>query len=267
MSDAPFPGSSPLRHARSRFAAALLWFLSAWIVVRKLAVPLYDEDLWWHLAAGREMIRRGAVPRTDVFSSTLPGTPWIDFEWLSQAAMYVLWKAGGLWALYGAKILLSLSVLGVLGWTFRRLGARGAVLVAACWAAFFALRPRLFERTELATLNCLAFLVFLVLAARSPGRARKALPWALSGMMVLWVNLHAGFIYGLAALAAFAVGARWAKEDAGFIRALDRAFTWSLAAVFVNPYGPKIVEMFVEVAVALRGAPALIDEWRAPAVG
>jgi hypothetical protein len=252
---------TPLRRA----GAALAWALSGGIFLRKLAVPLYDPDLWWHLAAGREMVRRGGWMRTDVFSHTMAGVPWVNFEWLSQLAFYGVHRAGGLWAIYAFKILLSLSALGLLTWTARRCGARGGVLLSAAWAGFLLLRPRLFERTELFTLNFLPLLVLLALGARSSEKVRRALPWAVAGLMVLWVNLHAGFIYGLAALAAFAAGARWAEEDAAFVGALDRAFAWGLAAVLVNPDGPGIAGMFVEVFVGLRGA-AVIDEWRPAAV-
>ena len=49
------------------------WPLDALLVaaVPLLALfPLHNNDLWWHLAAGRWIVEHHAVPRTDVFSWT-----------------------------------------------------------------------------------------------------------------------------------------------------------------------------------------------------
>ena len=58
--------------------------------------PLAGFDTWWHLAAGREIVRAGAVPKTDPFSFTRAGAEWIDHSWLWQTAAWGLVSASGI---------------------------------------------------------------------------------------------------------------------------------------------------------------------------
>src|SRR5687767_7894072 len=97
----------------SRWTARLAGAGMAWALFKDLSVRLYDPDLWWHLAAGREMIHRRAFLTTDIFSHTLAGTPWINFEWLSQVVLYGLFTLGGPWMLFWMKLAAVAAVLGV----------------------------------------------------------------------------------------------------------------------------------------------------------
>src|SRR3954471_23852161 len=50
--------------------------------------PISDGDIFWHLAAGREIVRTHAVPHTDPFAFTSRQLPWIDLHWLFQVGMF-----------------------------------------------------------------------------------------------------------------------------------------------------------------------------------
>src|ERR1700733_15876398 len=65
--------------------------------------PLPDPDLPWHLAAGRSIFASGSVPRQDIFSWTMAGKPWVDFEWGTQIIFYCLERLGGAPALWFLK--------------------------------------------------------------------------------------------------------------------------------------------------------------------
>jgi len=54
-------------------AAAAFCFVVALQVHR-----LDDSDTWWHLASGRLIAELGSVPRSDPFSYTAEGAPWIN---------------------------------------------------------------------------------------------------------------------------------------------------------------------------------------------
>src|SRR4029079_18829484 len=83
---------------RTRTAGALA--LGAFLVG---LAPLSDGDLWWHLAAGREIVRTHALPVVDTFSSGAAGRPWIDVHWGFQLAAYGVHAVGGLRALVMLK--------------------------------------------------------------------------------------------------------------------------------------------------------------------
>ena len=85
--------------------------------------------------------------------------------------------------------------------------------------------------------------------------------------MVLWCNLHAGFIYGLGVLFSFAVGARWAKRESHVIAALDRSFLVCLVATLLNPSGVHLYRIFFQMANDFRKYATFLDEWTRPTFG
>src|SRR5687768_10834003 len=71
------------RPAQLAWAAAL----AALVFVTALT-PVSDGDLWWHLAAGREMIATRSFLRVDPFTLSAAGRPWPDLHWLFQLFVY-----------------------------------------------------------------------------------------------------------------------------------------------------------------------------------
>src|SRR5262249_45943478 len=131
----------------------LLWTASVVAACCHLAVPLADEDLWWHLANGRFMALHHTLLSADVFSHTLTGAAWLHVEWLGQLLLYGAYDVGGWPLLFYGKLVLSFAAVAALVFVSQRAGARGgAVLLAVAWWSFWLLRPRLFERIELVTL-------------------------------------------------------------------------------------------------------------------
>ena len=43
--------------------------------------PVRSPDVWHHIASGRLVVEQGGPARTEVFSCTAQGKPWIQFEW------------------------------------------------------------------------------------------------------------------------------------------------------------------------------------------
>jgi hypothetical protein len=230
-------------------------------------LPLIDYDIWWHLACGRQMITEHVFLRSETFSHTLRGAPWINFEWLSQIGLYMLVKIGGLDALWVAKIALCLGVSAVFVAGLIRLQARGPWLWLLACVGFLALKPRLYERVELASLLLFPVCAVLLASLRSrPILSGRVTPWVIGAIVALWANLHGGFLYGLILIGAFCAGARWAHEDQAVINAFDRSFTVALTAMLINPFGPYVVNVFVEHWVQSREGLALIQEWAVPTV-
>ncbi len=88
--------------ARNRILTAVLLGLAALAAL----TPVADSDIWWHLAAGREMIARRGFLWADPFSLGARGRPWIDLHWLFQLGSYGLFRLGGLAALVAGKAIL-----------------------------------------------------------------------------------------------------------------------------------------------------------------
>ena len=78
-------------------------------VVLGSAGPIFnDGDVSWHIATGRWILEHRAIPRTDPFSFTWAGMPWVPIEWLAEvlmAAAHGLAGYGGIAALVTAALI------------------------------------------------------------------------------------------------------------------------------------------------------------------
>src|SRR5262245_19532428 len=121
-----------------------------------------DIDFWWHLRTGQLIAESGAVPRTDPFSFTAAGRPWVAHEWLWELGAFHLYRLGG----YRAAVLLS-AIIVTLAYVilYRLLRHLGANEIAAAglvlWAAFLGL-PNLGARPREFTFLFFAFFLDLL---------------------------------------------------------------------------------------------------------
>ncbi len=223
-----------------------------------------DPDVWWHLKTGQLMLQNHSLFHSDPYSFTRFGQPWVNHEWLSQILLFGLFRAAG----FGGLIVVFAAIIAA---TFLLIFARcpgrpylaalatlwGAVASAPTWGV----RPQMF--------SLLLGSVFLVLLEAS-GK-RPSLLWWTPPLMLLWVNLHAGYPIGLAFLALFLLGealeaavgsASWSQFTPR-LKSLALAFSLCLALVPLNPNGLRIYSYPFET---LR-SPAMqkfIQEWFSP---
>lgn len=236
--------------------AALLGFLLP-LAHRPLLV---DGDTYWHIAAGQWMLDHASVPHADPFSATMPGTPWIAHEWLSEVLMTLAYRAGG-WAglqlLCGAALALS---LGMLARYLARWQDQPAALIS-CAIAVAAIVPSLFARPHLIALVPLTGWCIGLLRARERQRAPS---WLLVPLIGLWANLHGSFVLGLALAGALALEAICA---AGASR-LQEARRWALflaaatVAAMGTPYGWHA--LLYPLQLTRLDLIAYIAEWQPP---
>jgi hypothetical protein len=220
-------------------AAAAFVFVAALQVHR-----LDDSDTWWHLATGRLIAERGAVPIADPFSFTAAGAPWINRQWLFDLGLYGLWRAGGPQATtVGAGALFVVAFAFAYRLARRRMpdwAAASMVFVAAQAAV-----ERFTVRPEAVTLCALA--IELLLLDGPVGWVTVA---ALVGLQVAWANLHALSVLALVPLSAELAGAlaaRWLPLPDGWrlascrpdgeIRRIAVAMAGAILAELVTPFG------------------------------
>ena len=199
------------------------------------------------------MLSHRAVPRTDPFSFTAFGAPWIDFEWATQLAWYGVHALGGLWALWVLKAVLLAAAFWPVDGLLRDKGASGAARAGALALWLAAMLAQADLRADLVSAG-----FFAVLVRRLEG-GRASFLFGF-GLFALWANLHAGFAlgFGLYALAAIA-GAEKRSAPPGLAAEAAGAALGTL----VNPYGAGLYR----VLFAHASEPAVtrfVMEWRAP---
>lgn len=228
--------------------------------------PISNPDLPWHLAAGRWIAEHRAVPRADVWTWTLAGAPWMDFEWGIQLLYHALDLAGGRAALWVFKSMLFAALLALVAAMLRRWRVPDGWTALALPPLALSLLPSLDIRPENITLLfCVVQLALLESwRAGAPGGARRAFGTAFL-LYALWVNLHAGFAMGLALavvhLAGEAAERLRGPGEAGRMRAFAAWTAGALLGTALNPYGPGIWAVVLEHALAMEISRAYILEW------
>ena len=251
--------------------------MSSWLQTRNLfviilAVGLFvlaarnvtDPDVWWHLRTGQLIIHNHQVFHADPYSFTRAGQLWVDHEWLSQIVIFALYKTAGWGGLIsGFAALIAAAFLLVFLRSPGRPYVAGAITT---WAAIASV-PSWGVRPQVFTL--LLASIFLLLLEHSEQRPK--LLWWTPPLMLLWVNLHAGYAVGIALLAIFLAGdvLDWAfggREPAPTpvrFRSLTLALVACIAIVPLNPYGASMYRYPLETLHS-RAMLAYIGEWLSP---
>ncbi len=170
--------------------------------------PSLDGDVWWHLAAGREMLARGELLLSDPFSVSAAGRPWVDVHWLFQLLTYAVHHGFGLAGLVWAKCALiaagAVVLLAALGRQRRSSWARPTFVTLLVGALFLA-RSLLLLRPVILTLLLLAAFFYVLESFARDGRASRLLLLPL--LQVVWANCQGLSALGPALVGAYAVAA------------------------------------------------------------
>jgi hypothetical protein len=199
--------------------------------------PITDTDIWWHLAAGREILRQGAFLHADPFSFT-PTVAWVDVHWLFQVGAYAAWLAGGAGLLVAVKSFL-VALTGVA--LFYALPAQRLPWLTGGTIALlvYASRYLIAERPIVVTLLLVAAFLLLLERYRASGKARYL--WLLLPLQALWANVQGLFVLGLVLFGAYAAGMIVERVRSRSSTQRGRLFllvgAGLLAACLATPYG------------------------------
>ncbi len=208
---------------------------------------LDDGDTGFHIKAGEFMLENHIIPKVDIFSHHTPAIRWIAHEWLSEVIMGKIHKSLGLNA-----VVISFSFIISLIFYFLYKNIRATegniiltvllVVLSAMTSYFHWLaRPHMF--------SIFFLLVWYFLLDEYQYRNRKTL-FYLPFIMILWVNLHGGFILGFLMIGVYFLGnviaafiSKGSEIDIIKKKVLRYFFIaiLCLAATFVNPYGYEIL--------------------------
>jgi hypothetical protein len=206
------------------------FFLVAYLGCYFAISPIFnDPDVLWHLMAGLHILDHGAIPASDPWSFTAQGTSWHLVSWAWDLMLGLVYRLGGVAALYVLVSAVSALVVTLLLYNLIVVwrGEQNVVanvlllayLVLLCFAS---------ARSQMAGFICV--LLFQLLLAQ-----RLRLYW-LPLIMIIWVNTHGSFVVGLVVLGAYGLEALFQKNYVRF-RELFIAGLACLLALCVNPYG------------------------------
>ena len=232
---------------------------------------LIDPNTGVHVRTGEWMLAEHVVPRKDLFSFAIAGHAWCDWEWLCDALYAVLHRWRGLAAI-AAFSLAVLCFTSLLVYRTARVHAGGMVALAVTCLVMATTTIHWLARPHLLTWLLVAFFCWVIERARVRGHGASLL--ALPLLMVLWVNVHPGFITGVLILAVWGAvehveGLLGLTQEGHIVHAQwSRWFSVAalacLAATLINPYGIELHKHIVEYLFSLGTVTAQVAEWLSP---
>jgi tetratricopeptide (TPR) repeat protein len=196
-----------------------------------------DFDLGWQLATGRWILQHHSIPSQDVLSHTAAGQPWI-YPVLSQIAFYLTYLAGGFGLLSWVGALASVTT----GALLLRSNQIASALLALVAVPLIAARTQ--PRADLFTTVLFAATLNVLWRHYHDEPTRL---WLLPVLMAAWVNLHLGFVAGVALCLGYAaielLHLPFGSSRQPTINRLTRAWPYlvaACAATLLNPWGVRI---------------------------
>lgn len=218
------------------FAAIMLVFICFYGTA-----PIADADFWWHLKSGEVMVQSGGLLQSDPF--TFSGDGLVSTREALILKGYWLWQitAYSLYALLGFHgiFLLNILTVGAMVWVVARklhqhqVGYGFAVVLMTLGFSLLRAVYQL-ERPQMVSFLFAAILLGILIRVREG----KQLGWSLPLLMVVWANLHGGFVVGDLILLAFSVGVIIeCRQELPRMRHLLFWIVVSIGASLLNPNG------------------------------
>jgi len=242
-------------------------FLLAAVIFGFCVKQFSEPDIWWHLRYARDLLQLHTFSSVDTYSFTAAGSYRPNFEWLSEIPFFLAFRAAGLHGILA--LYFGVLVLIYTGVYYLSCGA-----AANCKNATVATLIGIFlgvvsigPRTLLFGWLCMVALLLVLDHFRRSGTGL----WLLPPLFALWINLHPSWAFGLAVLALTVasglVEGEWGivqarKWNAADLKKLLLATAISLAALFVNPFGYKLVSYPFEFLFRQQSNVQFVEEWQ-----
>jgi hypothetical protein len=213
---------------------SLVVFALLFLATIPMLTKIFTSDFGTHIAIGRQIIQSGSVTDKEFLNYPSLGMHVPNGEWGFQALLYLVFSAGGV---YAVSFLCWAVVFGIYLLLHRSMTLRGADPYLAVFAIFaFSgfLRIRIQPRPEIFTYLFTALTIFLF--AEYYFGEKKWLLYLFPPLILVWANMHPSYLIAFALCGAFFADglarAAWRKE----LR-WDRLKHWVIPPVLVGGVG------------------------------
>ena len=229
-----------------------------------MITSIADPDLWGYMAFGYTFWTQPGFPYTDPFSYMPTNPVWIYHEWLTGVVMFPLYAGFGDFALQILRYGLAAGALGFVYATAKKGGTQTLVALAGLFFAVFAISTGYAPvRAQVFTYFFFAVALYLLEDCRLTHRFKRL--WWFPPIILIWCNLHGGFVAGLAVLGLYALGEALARRK---FKPYLLILAPCLLATLVNPYGWHYWPYLIKAILMPRPEIAeWISMWRAFTMG
>lgn len=218
--------------------------------------PLADGDFFWHIHSGKQILADHKLPDRDTFSFTTGRfvenqgadqriSVILKQYWLAQILLFELYDQFGTTAIVMLRVLVFIAILAIL---YRWGKSRAPALVSGFFTILTAslLLEYPTERPQLFTFLLTVVILWVLEKVRCDEHWRRgAAILLLPGLMLLWGNLHGGYLLGVGFCLIYLVGHCLGPLQG---RPVDRRALLILllasGIAFVNPCGFKLAASF-----------------------
>lgn len=201
--------------------AAIIIFFSAFVF--SLSKPISDPDVFWHLKTGEWIWQNKTLSDKDPFSFTIESyqheksvrTSFILKQyWLAQLMLYGSYQAGGFYGVILFRCLIYISIVLLLYHWMRKKGLSRITTLMCLIPSIWFPTHLLGERPNNLSFLFAVILVYLLEDLKNNPSLPPLLKWGKGGLlklitlpliMLLWANMHGGFILGDAIIVLYMV--------------------------------------------------------------
>ncbi|MDM8542404.1 hypothetical protein QUF90_15115 [Desulfococcaceae bacterium HSG9] len=218
-----------------------------------------DPDLWGHIKFGEDLWAAGKLVRFDPYSFTAYNHPWNNHEWLAELFFYFAYFWQGDAGLLFGKLFVGLCIAVCLSKICHIRQYHPLVYAVGMILAIFVISPGFMIRPQIFSFLFFTFFLYIL---HIYYKLKKNYLFLLPFIMVMWVNLHGGFLMGWALLI-LAVSSEtiigWVSQRKNPQNKLLWMWTGVTSlAVCINPYGYKLLVFLFQSLTVNRD----ITEWR-----
>lgn len=214
--------------------------------------PVDHLDFWRYLKGGEIMFNTHQILDKDIFTFTIFNEPSINLHWASGLYYYLIYRIGGIpLVVFMHAVLVTTSFSFIL----LTLVMRGAGLRLASVITFFAIIISSTNFTVKPQVFSLLFFSMTIYFLQT--RKYFIIPF----IVLLWTNLHAGFVIGLILVGIEWLGNLKSIKDC-FRSILFYVLVISFLLTFINPWGPGFYSGVFEAESISRFGRVL--EWESP---
>lgn len=227
---------------------------------------LYDPDVPWHLAAGQYILDHKTIPFSDLWSFTMEEQQeytWYNIAWGWDVVIALIANLFGEGGLFVITVAFAAFIVSLMAHHLLQRGYHDDVVKIMATLVGLVIWHSLFARPHLMS-YLLAFVFYIILHNNKEKHHKHPLLITLPLLMVLWVNMHGGFLAGFTVIGAFFIEAVVKKQHSYAKQLLCSGVLCGLA-LCVNPYGIYIVDAVLRSLNS--SITNYIGEWRSFAYG
>jgi hypothetical protein len=260
------PEPQPMTGSKSISPLFVAFCFIAAIVFFNIPSSMEDPDLWWHLRDAQLQLSNHAFLSHDLYSYTAAGSTWMNHEWLAELPFYAGFRLFGFSGVYAVTLL---TIEAIFLGLFYLIYSESKSITGALFGTIFAVLLSTVSfgpRTLL--YGWLLLVVELLILARSMRREQAI--WAMPFLFAVWVNTHGSWMIGIVIFGLFVASNFFTVSNGAIenqaaskphIKRLLIAWCASAAALFLNPYGWRLVFYPFDMAFKQPLNIANIEEW------